>query len=83
VADDAALEEFVVSNLAIYGHPVATAPMGGNGDARAVVDADGAVHGLSNLRVVDASIIPTVITAATNLTTIMVAEHIAGRVYGR
>ncbi len=83
VGDDAALEEFVASNLAIYGHPVATAPMGGNGDPRAVVDADGAVHGLANLRVIDASIIPTVTTAATNLTTIMVAEHIAARVYGR
>jgi choline dehydrogenase len=83
VPDDAALEEFIVSNLAIYGHPVATAPMGDRDDPQAVVDADGAVHGLSNLRVVDASIIPTVTTAATNLTTIMVAEHIARRVYGR
>ena len=57
--------------------------MGGDDDPQAVVDADGAVRGVSNLRVVDASIIPSVPTAATNLTTIMVAEHIARRVYGR
>jgi choline dehydrogenase len=55
--------------------------MGGPGDPWAVVDAAGAVKGLAGLRVVDASIIPEVTSAATNLTTIMVAEHIYQRAY--
>jgi choline dehydrogenase len=46
-----------------------------------VVDAVGAVKGLAGLRVVDASIIPEVPSVATNLATIMVAEHIYQRVY--
>jgi choline dehydrogenase len=82
VQDDAALSDFVESNLNVYGHPTATAPMGGNGDPWAVVDSDGAVLGLSKLRVIDASIMPMAPSAATNLTTIMIAEHIARRVYG-
>ena len=46
-----------------------------------MVDEVGAVKGLAGLRVVDASIIPDVPSAATNLTTIMVAERIYERVY--
>ena len=76
VGDDQ-LEEAVTSNLASYGHPVATAPMGGPDDPWAVVDSRGAVKGLSGLRVVDASIIPVVPSVAINVTTIMVAERIA------
>jgi choline dehydrogenase len=49
----------------------------------AVVDSVGAVRGLQNLRVVDASIIPHVPSTVTNLTTIMVAEHIYRRAYAR
>ena len=55
--------------------------MGGAADRWAVVDEVGAVKGLAGLRVVDASIIPEVPSAATNLTTIMVAERIYERVY--
>jgi choline dehydrogenase len=80
VTDDA-LPEVIASNLAAYFHPTSTVPMGGPGDPWAVVDAVGAVKGLAGLRVVDASIIPEVPSAATNLTTIMVAEHIYQRVY--
>ena len=79
--DDDALPEVIASNLAVYGHPVSTIPMGGPADPWAVVDSVGAVKGLSGLRVVDASIIPDIPSAATNLTTIMLAEHIAERVY--
>ncbi|WP_329066763.1 GMC oxidoreductase [Amycolatopsis sp. NBC_01480] len=43
---------------------------------RAVVDLVGAVKGVSGLRVVDASIIPEVPSSTTNVTVIMVAEHI-------
>jgi choline dehydrogenase len=80
VTDDA-LPEVIASKLAPYFHPTSTVPMGGPGDPWAVVDAVGAVKGLAGLRVVDASIIPEVPSVATNLTTIMVAEHIYQRVY--
>ena len=82
VSDDQLLDA-VASNLASYGHPTATAPMGGDDDPWAVVDGEGAVRGLSGLRVVDASIIPVVPSVAINPTTIMVAERIAEMVYGR
>jgi choline dehydrogenase-like flavoprotein len=55
--------------------------MGGVNDPQAVVDATGAVRGVSNLRVVDASIIPEVPSTVTNLTTIMVAEQIFRSAY--
>jgi choline dehydrogenase-like flavoprotein len=44
--------------------------------ARAGVDSFGAVYGVKSLRVIDASIMPDVRTAPTNLATIMLAEHI-------
>ncbi|HEY3871830.1 MAG TPA: GMC family oxidoreductase N-terminal domain-containing protein [Actinocrinis sp.] len=81
VADDAALMRTIESDLAVYAHPTSTAPMGGPADPWAVVDSRGAVNGLDALRVVDASIIPRVPSAVTNLTTIMLAERICRLVY--
>jgi choline dehydrogenase len=81
VGDDQ-LADVIASNLASYGHPAATAPMGGPEDPWAVVDSQGAVKGFDGLRVVDASIIPVVTSVALNPTTIMVAERIAKAVYG-
>jgi len=80
---DEALLEVIAANLATYGHPTSTVPMGGATDAAAVVDSVGAVRGLQALRVVDASIVPHVPSTVTNLTTIMVAEHIYRRAYAR
>jgi choline dehydrogenase len=80
VTDDQ-LADAVASNLASYGHPTATAPMGGDDDPWAVVDGHGAIKGLSGLRVADASIIPVVPSVAINPTTIMLAERIAETVY--
>ena len=51
--------------------------MGPASDPMAVVDQHGKVHGLQNIRVVDASIMPDCIRANTNATTIMIAEKIA------
>ena len=76
---DDILPDAVESSLESYGHPTATAPMGPEGDERAVVDPFGAVHGVTGLRVVDASIIPLVPSAAPNLTIIMIAERISAR----
>jgi choline dehydrogenase len=79
--EDEQLADTIASNLASYGHPTATAPMGGAQDPWAVVDSRGAVKGTDGLRVVDASIIPVVPSVAINPTTIMVAERIAQAVY--
>jgi choline dehydrogenase len=82
VGDDE-LADVIASNLASYGHPAATAPMGGPQDPWAVVDSHGAVKGIDGLRVVDASIMPVVVSVALNPTTIMIAERIAKAVYCR
>ncbi|MFC2537748.1 MAG: GMC oxidoreductase, partial [Lautropia mirabilis] len=62
-------------------HPSCTCAMGEGNDA--VVDGQGRVHGLEGLRVVDASIMPDIITGNLNATTIMIAEKIADRIRGR
>jgi choline dehydrogenase-like flavoprotein len=81
VGDDQ-LADVIASNLASYGHPAATVPMGGPEDPWAVVDSHGAVKGIDGLRVIDASIMPVVPSVAINPTTIMIAERIAKAVYG-
>jgi choline dehydrogenase len=81
VRDDATLAEVVGANLAAYGHPTSTAPMGGPTDPWAVVDSLGSVRGVARLRVVDASIIPEVPSSTTNLTVIMLAEQIFQRAF--
>ena len=55
-------------------HPVGTAKMGPNTDADAVVDARLCVHGIGRLRVIDASIMPTITSGNTNTPTAMIAE---------
>jgi choline dehydrogenase len=49
----------------------------------AVVDAEGRVHGLQGLRVIDASIMPEIITGNLNAPTIMMAEKLADVIRGR
>ncbi len=77
-----ALEAFVWSRLETYHHPVGTCRMGPTNDALAVVNARGQVHGVEGLSVIDASIMPTVPAANTNLPTIMVAERCAAWLTG-
>ena len=56
--------------------------MGPATDPEAVVDNQGRVHGLGNLRVVDASIMPDCIRANTNVTTMVIGERISDLIRG-
>jgi choline dehydrogenase len=58
-------------------HPVGTAKMGPAADPMAVVDAHLRVHGAPGLRVVDASVMPTITSGNTNAPTLMIAERAA------
>jgi choline dehydrogenase len=58
-------------------HPVGTAKMGPDSDEEAVVDQYCRVRGIEGLRVVDASVMPNIVRANTNLTCIMIGERVA------
>ena len=82
VEDRAALAEHVRQNVAGTFHVCGTARMGRADDRDAVVDPQGRVRGLAGLRVVDASIMPSVPRGNTNIPTIMLAEKIAAEILG-
>ncbi len=63
-------------------HPVGTAKMGPASDPLAVVDARLRVHGVAGLRVVDASVMPTITSGNTNSPTLMIAERAAEWILG-
>ena len=71
------LGSYVRENVRSYFHGVGTCRIGMDQDPRAVVDALGAARGTERLYSCDASIIPTIPRANTNLTTIAMAERIA------
>lgn len=77
LASDAALDVFLRREVTTGQHISGTCKMGPADDPMAVVDQFGHVHGLQNLRVVDASIMPDCIRANTNVTTMMLGERVA------
>ena len=77
LASDQALETWLQLNAGIAGHSSLTCKMGPASDALAVVDQYCQVHGLSHLRVIDASAMPEIPRANTNATIMMLAERAA------
>lgn len=77
---DASLEAQIRNHADTIYHPVGTCKMGI--DPMSVVDPEFRVHGLEGLRVVDASVIPTLISGNTNAPVVMMAERAADFIRG-
>ncbi|MDA0108161.1 MULTISPECIES: GMC family oxidoreductase N-terminal domain-containing protein [Vibrio] len=75
--DDAAIEQDIRNRADTQYHPIGTCKMGTSDDPEAVVNSELSVYGMDNLRVVDASVMPTLVGGNTNAPTIMIAEKIA------
>lgn len=75
------LEDFCRQKGGTVFHPVGTCRMGG--DTRAVVDAQLRVNGVDRLRVIDASVMPTIVSTNTNAASIMIGEKGAALVLGK
>ncbi|MGM8885362.1 choline dehydrogenase [Psychrobacter sp. 1U2] len=78
---DAQLDEYVRNHSETAYHPSCTCPMGEGNNS--VVNGEGLVHGIDGLRVVDASIMPNIISGNLNATTIMLAEKIVDKMRGK
>ena len=74
---DESLDNWMLDNVGTQHHSCGTCKMGPSSDPMAVVDQYMKVHGVEGLRVIDASVMPDVVRANTNATTIMIAEKAA------
>jgi choline dehydrogenase len=83
VSSDEAIDAWVRQAVETCYHPVGTCKMGSPTDRSAVVDSELRVHGLSSLRVVDASIMPSIVSGNTNAPTIMIAEKASDMIRNR
>jgi choline dehydrogenase len=81
VRSDDQLDTFVRKSAETIYHPVGSAKMGE--DADSVVDSQLRVYGVEGLRVVDASVMPTLVSGNTNAPTIMIAEKASDMILGR
>jgi choline dehydrogenase len=83
VTGDAEIDAFVRAKAESAYHPSGTCRMGAPDDPAAVVDPQARVIGLQKLRVVDASIMPSITNGNLNAPTIMLAEKAADHILGR
>ncbi len=77
LASDDSLDAWMLRNVSTQQHSSGTCKMGPAGDLMAVVDQYCRVYGLANLNVIDASVMPDVVRANTNVTTLMIAERLS------
>jgi len=81
VRTDEQIDAFIRETAETIYHPVGTAKMGS--DDLSVVDGQLRVHGVESLRVIDASVMPTLVSGNTNAPTIMIAEKASDMILGR
>jgi choline dehydrogenase len=78
--DDASLIDYLNRSTMPYFHPVGTCRMGSTPDS--VVDLELRVRGVDGLRIADASIMPTIVSATTHATVLAIAERAAALITG-
>jgi choline dehydrogenase len=83
VRTDAEIDAWIRAHGETIYHPVGTCRMGPETDPMAVVDDQLRVIGLAGLRVIDASVMPTLVSGNTNAPTIMIAERAADLLRGK
>jgi len=83
VTRDGEIETWLRDNTGTGYHPVSTCRMGPDSDPMAVVGPDLKVHGMEGLRVVDASIMPDLMSGNTNAPAIMIGEKAADMIAGK
>jgi len=83
VRADADIDAWIRAKSETIYHPVGTCRMGAAGDPLAVVDDQLRVQGVAGLRVIDASVMPTLVGGNTNAPTIMIAERAADLILGK
>jgi choline dehydrogenase len=82
VRTDAEIDDWIRRTIETGYHPVGTCKMGPGTDRTAVIDPACRVHGVDALRVVDAAVMPSVVSGNTNAATIMVAEKASDLILG-
>jgi choline dehydrogenase/4-pyridoxate dehydrogenase len=80
---DADIDEHIRKTSITVHHPLGTCKMGPDGDPMAVVDLELKVRGAEGLRVIDASVMPDMLTGNINAAVVMVAERAADLIRGR
>ena len=83
VETDEQIDAWIRKHAETIYHPVGTCKMGAASDEMAVVDGELKVRGIEGLRVIDASVMPTLVGGNTNAPTIMIAEKAADMLRGR
>lgn len=83
IQSDAEIDAFVRQKADTAYHPSCTCKMGSPSDPMAVVDSNTRVLGLEHLRVIDASIMPSIVSGNLNAPTIMMAEKASDIIRGR